>query len=920
MAVARSQSLRSNIRILGNLLGEVLREQEGREFLDREESIRLTTKRLRARYVQRTYARLRGLIAKMDESEMMKILRSFAIYFQLVNTAEQHYRVEQLRLSRSASTPARGSLAETASLLKRHGVSERRIADAFQTLRISPVFTAHPTEAVRRTVLEKHSRVWNSLDDLKAGKPSALVAIKRTVTSLWQTEETRSFQMTVTDEVYNGLYYFRHVLGKAVPLFYREAEQAFHSAYPKWSSPIPSFLHFGSWIGGDRDGNPFVTSETTWDTLFQQTRVATELHLRGLEELFKLHSESLRMAGASREMQDSVLREETELRQAPEVIRVRDMNEIYRRKIAIMYRKLQQRLSVLEGVDVPHAIAYGSTDEFLSDLRMIDRSLRAHRGTLLADGPLKDLIRNVETFGLHLASLDVRQHQAVHAATVAEILQDDPSGSRTDEERAERMMRMLMEPGVPDVGEGILSPSSRECLATLRVMKRALLEIDPRAVRSYVISMTSSPADVLELLFLMKVTSLLTVSPEGWTSSLDIVPLFETIRDLRGSAKLMEQLYSNEAYRRHLRARGNLQEIMIGYSDSAKDGGMAASQWELHTAQERLARVSRAHGIKWMFFHGRGGTVGRGGGPEYQAILSLPERSTNAKLKITEQGEVISLKYAQLEIAQRTLELTSSAVLLSCFPSVLAKRRARDRGPAWRRAMADIAEQSYRAYRREIQENPLLPQYFRQATPISQIMRLQIGSRPAKRANTDDLDTLRAIPWVFGWMQSRHVVPGWFGLGEGLMEYLRGGGRRGARGRLRMLQKMYRHWPFFRSLIDNAQMTLAKADLGIAEHYAALVSPAATGLRVYQTLSEHYALTRKVILDITGQAHILDNNPVLQRSIKLRNPYVDPMSYIQIELLRRSRNESAGEEEQRRIEEAIAVSINGIAAGLRNTG
>ncbi len=922
MRTDRQAQLRSNIRTLGGLLGEVLKEQEGTSLFDLEETVRASTKRLRTKHSRTIYRKLQSLISSMNEATMYKVLRAFATYFQLVNTAEQHYRIERLRSSRTSAKPAHGSLAETFALLKKKGLPEKKIFASLSKMTVYPVFTAHPTEAGRRTVLEKHSRIWKLLDDLRTDESSALDAIKRTITSLWQTEETRSFQMTVQDEVHNGLYYFRTVLYQTVPAFYREFEAALRTSYPTWSAPVPSFLQFGSWIGGDRDGNPFVTGTITWETMMLHTRIATELHLGSLEELFMLHSESERLAGASQELIDSVHREEADFQKAPDSVRVRDMNEIYRRKIAIMHRKLQRRLAFLEGTEISPALRYRSADEFLGDLRIIDRSLRMNKGSLLAEGPLKDLIRNVETFGLHLASLDIRQHRDVHAATVAEIHRSmkHPYDQWTEQERLDRLMQSLRDHSTPQFDESLLSASSRECLATLRVARRAQQEIDPRSVRSYIISMTTSPLDILELLYLMKATSLLTATPAGWNSNLDIVPLFETIQDLRGAPELMEKLYTNETYRLHLHARGNFQEIMIGYSDSAKDGGITTSQWELHKAQEQLARVNRARGVDWMFFHGRGGTVGRGGGPEYQAILSQPASAINAKMKITEQGEVISLKYSQREIAQRTLELTTSAILISCFPDSFADRASRNQGRLWREAMAEISEKSYRAYRRVIYEDPHLLEYFHQATPINQIIQLQIGSRPAKRKASPRIEDFRAIPWVFGWMQSRHLIPGWLGIGEGLAEFIQGDGRKGTGPRRKTLQTMYRHWQFFHSLIDNIQMTLAKADFEIAGHYATLAAPSETGLRTYKNLRYQFELTRKVILDITQQDRILDNNVVLQRSIELRNPYVDPMSYIQIELLRRIREESVNEEHRKKIEEAIFMSINGIASGLRNTG
>ena len=923
----QDEPLRKNIRLLGNLLGQVIEEQEGRRLFELEEQIRQTSKQLRQRYDPSHQQTMRRLIGAMDPSDMAKVVRAFAAYFQLTNTAEQHYRIQRQRsyLLQHPGSGYPGSSQDTFEKLKKLGVKEDDIAALFSRLSIMPVFTAHPTEAARRTILEKHSRIWKLLEEFDhnnatAAERSALEhEIKRHITSLWQTEETRSYNISVLDEVYNGLYYFRNVLYRTIPKFYRDLERAAAAVYPQWNSPIPSFIRFGSWIGGDRDGNPFVSADATWKTLQRQAKTILELHLHAVDELFVESSESSKVVGGSEELLQSIRSDKAMLEKPAQV---RNDDEVYRVKLAYIYRRLQFRIDYTDG-DASHAeLMYHSSSELLDDLHILDRSLRAHKGELQANGLLKDLIRNVETFGFHLATLDIRQHRSVHTETIAELLSQRSVqySAMTAEAREEWLTEELSRPGVPSFNESTLAPASAETLAVLRKVKRAQTEIDGLAVRSYIISMTESAADVLEVLYLMKCTGLFSADAARRMSSLDVVPLFETTKDLDAAPETMERLYRNQAYRRHLESRGRRQEIMIGYSDSTKEGGIVGSHWSLYKAQRHLTKISQLADIDWIFFHGRGGTVGRGGGPEYEAILSQPAHSLNAKIKITEQGEVISLKYAHPAIAQRSLELTTSAMLMGNIPKAHLDPEFDRNRTRWFEAMDEIAQHSYTAYRRTVYEEKDFVKYFAQATPIEEIMKLQIGSRPAKRVASERIEDLRAIPWTFGWMQSRHVLPGWLGAGEGLKKFLFGESAAPDSKKLKLLRQMYRRWQTFRSLIDNMQMILAKGDFTISREYASLVVPKDLGERIYGLLREQHDTTEKMILLVTDQKEILENNEMLLRSIQLRNPYVDPLSYIQIELLRRLHGKELSRSTQEELEQAIFLSINGIAAGLRNTG
>lgn len=911
--------LRTNIRLLGNILGEVITEQEGNSFYALEEYIRHSTKEYRVTHRKELRKGLTKKISRLDPAMMKNLIRAFSIYFQLVNIAEQHHRIQRLRKQKLKGTGQypEGSLRHTLQMAKKKKVTAAELASFFKQLFISPVFTAHPTEALRRTILEKHSRIWQGLEALDNGvlltdeKEGIRESLKRNISSLWQTEETRSYDITPLDEVTNGLFYFTQVLQFALPIFYRELEAALAETYPALKDAVPSFIQFGSWIGGDRDGNPFVTAEVTWSTLRRQAHTAIDLHLRLLDDLYIVRSESSKMVMIDSTLQQSI-NDEIEKRGEQFPPGIRNNHEVYRVKIALIYRKLLRCKKKLEGTLPAGEVPYASAEDLLHDLQLIKSSLVNNKGRTLARGTLETLIRNVQTFGFHLATLDIRQHKRVHTTAITEIARqwNIDYSSFTDEERINWLTAQILDAVMLSIQEQVLSNQTKELLATFKIIRRAQDDIDRRAIRSYIISMTESPADVLEVLFFMKHAGLFSMEKEE--SRLSIVPLFETIGDLRASVSIMERLYTNAAYAKHLAMQNRRQEIMLGYSDSSKDGGIITSSWELYKAQRELARCSADHGIDWMFFHGRGGTVGRGGGPEFQAIMALYGYSINGKMKITEQGEVVSLKYFHKEIAQRTLELTTSAMLLKYFDKTNLPKVKVTHHPQWMKYMPELSKVSYEEYRSVIYQQADLVHYYFQATPLQEITRMKIGSRPAKRINTDRIEDLRAIPWVFAWMQSRHNIPGWLGVNAGL--------KQSSTVTLGSMRTMYQHWEFFKSMIDNIQMIMAKADFEIACHYAGLVSPPELGENIFDDLHHRYEQSKKALLTITRGKRLLDNNPLLQRSITLRNPYVDPLSLMQVELLKRLRKSDLSAEERQELEEVMFLCINGIAAGLRNTG
>jgi len=911
--------LRSNIRLLGNILGEVIKEQEGKPFFELEEFIRRSTKEYRSTHNKDVHHQLIKKIRTLETRSMRKLIRAFSTYFQLVNIAEQHHRIQRLRGQKQLGTShyPQGSLRHTLLYAKKKKITAAEIRRFLSQLFISPVFTAHPTEALRRTVLEKHSRIWELLeeidkkDSLPSEREELRLSVKRNITSLWQTEETRSYDITPLDEVTNGLFYYTQVLQHTIPAFYRELEYALADTYPTLIEQIPSFIQFGTWIGGDRDGNHFVTADVTWAALKRQSHSVVDLYIKMIDDLYVVRSESKKSVPVDTKLEQSI---DDELKQFQEAFPpgIRNKNEVYRVKIALIYRKLLRYKKKLDGTLPSGETTYSSSAEFLDDLYLIRYSLMKNKGADLTSGTLKDLIRNGETFGFHLATLDIRQHKKIHSAAIAEIFAQSlvSYSSFSDDERLEWLTKAIYGRSTFTFKEDTLTDQSKEVFATFRTIKRALDEIDHRAIRSYIISMTESAADVLEVLFLMKLTGL--YSPDKNFSGLNIVPLFETIGDLRGSVEIMERLYTNPAYKEHLALRNQHQEIMLGYSDSSKDGGIVTSNWELYKAQRALAKCSAHHKIDWMFFHGRGGTVGRGGGPEFQAVMALNGHSINGKIKITEQGEVISLKYSHKEIAQRTLELTTSAMLLKYFDKTNLHKIKVARHPQWLETMAELSQQCFENYRKVVYDDPNLVRYYFQATPLKEITKMKIGSRPAKRTNTERIEDLRAIPWVFAWMQSRHNLPGWLGVDEVLDA--------SQSATVKSLQQMYRHWNFFRAMIDNIQMIVAKADFDIARHYAELVQPTALGEETYSLLRNRFERTKHVLVKISEQKNILDSNAVLQRSITLRNPYVDPMSLMQVELLKRLRSEKITESQRKELEEVVFLCINGIAAGLRNTG
>ncbi len=894
--------LRRDVRNLGVLLGRVLVEQGGEGLFQVVESLRrlmiehresgggedapLSSDREDQERMERGEATVRALTVH----EAHRLTKAFATYFELINLAETNHRKRRRRaraLERDGSTED-GTLRGTMARLKEEGVEAHAALELLRDVLVIPVFTAHPTEVTRRTVLGKHRRIAAELERLDrlpltgSEAADAQEALSAEITALWQTDEVRRRKPTVRDEIQMGLDYYPLLIA-AVPLVYREIEESFRQIYgvPIDSTALPAVIRFGSWIGGDRDGHPYVTPGVTRDALRMARHRILDHYFRATEALVDHLSSSDAQVGVSAELRTELDRYAEEFPSLDPHPERRSPPEVYRSFLGYVGRRLVDTRQ-----EPPGPAAYPSPAGFAADLGLIGYSLAVHGGGRIAERVLDPLLLQVETFGFHLHTLDIRQHAGVHAAAVEELATDPGDGEDL--------------PGPP-------SDETRALLETHRVVRELKERYPPESMRSYVISGAETGADVARLVRLLELSGIdVEGDPERGDPGLAPVPLFESIEDLRRAPEVCRKLWRSETYQEFLDCWGRRQEVMLGYSDSNKDGGMLTSTWEIFRAHRALHEVAEECDVRLTLFHGRGGTVGRGGGPTHRAITAQPAGAFHGELKITEQGEVMNWKYGDPVLAERNLELMVAAALGSLAGATGGREK-----DSWTEAMDGLAADAFAFYRERVAENPDIPPYFEAATPVSELEHARIGSRPSKRAGGAGLEELRAIPWVFGWMQSRHVLPAFFGVGHAL-EKLWSSGREAQE----LLGEMMSDFPLFHDLIRNVEMGMAKGDLGIARRYASLVEDDALRERVFGLIEEEFRRTRDVLLRITGQSRLLEANPVLARSIRLRNPYVDPMSLIQVELLRRKR---AGEEGEA-LDYALAATINGISSGLRNTG
>ncbi len=921
--------LRRDVRSLGTLLGEVLREQAGDDLFQHVEALRQGTIRRRDSEARGDHdeavqhgARALELVHSLPVERAILLTRAFAFYFELINLAETNHRKRRriaLQLSGEASRQ-RGSLAGTLCEMRRVGISAEEAMDWLRRVLIVPVFTAHPTEVARRSVMFKRRRIGEFLATLdRIPIPEQDLArledlVLAEITSLWQTDEVRSRRPTVYDEIKMGLDYYDVSIFATLPALYREIAEALRASYglELEAHQLPQVLRFGSWIGGDRDGNPFVTPDVTRDAIQLARGHLLLYYQRQMNAIIDLLTTSAQQRPVSKALQDRLKSYLTRLH-TPEaqVFGAQYEFEYYRRFMICLKARVQRTLeqasehrgsgggqlpvmayTLTQGQDKLAQVlpAYVSVEEFLGDLEVLRASLAAHGGLRIARTLIDPLILQVRTFGLHLHTLDIRQHARLHAAALKEAISDSIA---------------------PQL-HGALSAESASVLETFRVVAEIKNGCSPEVIRHYVISGAANVDDVLNVVRLARLGGV-KVEGSGRDPGVMPVPLFESIEDLRNAPAVCRELWSRPDYRKLLASWNNWQEVMLGYSDSNKDGGMLTSTWEIFRAHRDLHTVARECGVKLRLFHGRGGTVGRGGGPTHRAIFAQPMDSFEGQLRITEQGEVLNFKYADEVLAERNLELMIAASL-----DALARPNARDpQGhftgilkPEWEAALDELSAISFAYYRQNILDNPDVITYFEQSTPVGELEHAKIGSRPSRRKASRNITDLRAIPWVFGWTQSRLLIPAWFGVGHALGQFLE------RPGSLELLQTMAREFPLFIDLLRNVEMALGKVDLATARLYSSLVEDDDLRERVFDLMVGEFHRTVRAVLAITGQAELLEKNQVLARSIRLRNPYVDPMHLIQVDMLRRKRSG----EDTAEVNRAIAATISGISAGLRNTG
>ncbi len=912
-------ALGADIRLLGDLLGRTIRRLAGEPAFQLEEEVRAAAKDLRANPSPDSARRLRDRLELLDVPALRGLIRAFSVYFDLINLAEQQARVRALRkrAGKSESVTAETPAAALRQIRER-GIGAVEVAEHLGRAAVVPVFTAHPSEARRRTILEKLAAIANQLDLVEYTRLSlpdqaaAVAEITEEVEALWLSDTARATRPTVLDEVRQVLGVVEGRLFHVVPQVYREVEDALARIFPTVVWDVPAFLKFGSWIGGDRDGHPNVTHTVTAEAIRLQQETVLRQHLHRVEDLWRRLSYSTRFVTPGAAFRESLARD-AEL--FPEVSA--SAHEPYRAKCRYIEAKLRRTLEHVrqnplewakEPTPPPPGV-YVGRDALLADLRAIRDDLLHAGATAAAAGAIRDAVRIAEVFGIHLLTLDLRQHSARHASALAEVFSAAGTCQNylelSPDSRFEILAKELAgsRPLVPT--HLPFSPDTVEVIQTFRTMAAIAEQQCPEAVGTYIISSTTEPAHLLEVLLLAREARLF--RPTEGVSRIDVVPLFEALEPLRDGPAIMAKLLELPVYRRQLELRGKRQEVMIGYSDSSKESGFLQSAWALYRAQVELTELGKSAGLSVEFFHGRGGAIGRGGGPANHAILAQPRGTVNGRLRMTEQGEMIADRFGHPAIAERHLAQVLNAVLRTSFPG-----GDEQPDPAWLAALDALAESGRRHYRELVYENPDFLTYFEQATCIGEISGLKIGSRPARRSAAKSIDQLRAIPWVFSWMQSRHTLPGWYGLGSAVREYLAGDPAR-----LGMLQEMYRRWPFWSTLIDNAQMILSKADLSIARLYADLVEDTALADRIFGRIAEEHRSSVDAVCRITGQADILDRSPILKTSIERRNPYVDPLSFVQLVLLKRLRS---GAEPREELETAVLESINGIAAGLKNTG
>jgi len=929
------KQLRTRVKLLGTLLGDVLRDQEGGRVFVAVEALRKGYIKLSQENNSEKREQLGRLIQKLDPTTLTHVVRAFSTYFSLVNIAEESFQYQQRRKQRHTGEALwTGSFDTVLQEFKDDGVSAAELQPLLDRLAYIPVITAHPTESKRRTIMEAQRRIFVASQRLDVTKLSPeehndiCADLSTLIQILWKTDEVRQQKPSVEGEIRNGIYYFQHSLFEVVPMMYREFEKAAQRVYGKKDDgsltlTIPSFLRFGSWIGGDRDGNPNVKPETTMMAIRMYAKAVMKAYLPRVNQLNHLLTQTASLCQpnaaflASMEEQDKYFANKVF---SDDIDRFQ--SEPYRRKLSIMSYRLERNLLVLrdpiktQEVHFPED-AYADEHEMLADLYLIRDSLISHGDHNVAQGALQDMIRLVETFGFFMVNLDIRQESTRHSEAVADIFAHQPNAINYEDLDENARIQLLAEQiSAPrlSIDRQQLDELNVETLEVFDVMVKMRQDISPNAFGSYVISMTHCASHVMEVMFLAHQAGIVGRDDKGqWYCDIEVSPLFETIEDLRHIEPVMETLLNVPTYVELLKVSGNLQEIMLGYSDSCKDGGILASGWNLYKAQRRIIALTKARGIECRLFHGRGGTIGRGGGPTHEAILAQPAGTVTGQIKFTEQGEMFTYKYSNRETAVYELSVGITG-LLKASKGLISEPPAD--AAHYGDIMNELAVLGEQAYRQLTDDTPGFFTYFYEATPVSEISQLNIGSRPSHRKTGDpSKSSIRAIPWVFGWAQSRHTLPAWYGIGSALSNWCGDDAQR-----LEQLRDMHQHWPFFRALLSNTQMALFKADINIAREYAKLCEDPELGQRVFSMVHDEHRCTIEEVLKAAGASELIDENPPLALSLSRRDPYLDPLSHIQVTLLRRYRDEGLTDEERNRWLNPLLRSINAIAAGMRNTG
>lgn len=910
MNFEKDEPLKNDIRLLGRVLGDTIRQQEGQDVFDIIEQIRQTSIRFRRDDDIQAKQELAQLLNSLSPENTRHVVRAFSYFSHLSNIAEDQHHIRRTRsYALSGSIQHEGNLSFALANAREAGIDDSSLHAFFADAHIRPVLTAHPTEVSRKSILNAHRLIAEQLEqrDRLTLTPEELEENQNTLQSailtLWQTRMLRPSKLSVLDEVENGLSFYKRTFLQQIPKMYVGLEKQLHQQHTQSHTLIPAFFKIGSWIGGDRDGNPFVTAEILQKTISMQSEVAIKFYLGELNSLYKELSLSELLVQPSAELLELA---EHSLYESPH-----RSDEPYRRALTSIYARMTATADYFKSntPDTEHAPRYLSAEDFLQELDIIDRSLRSHGSAELADGRLKRLRYAVNIFGFHLASVDLRQNSDVHERTVAELLASViPGFNYIQLSEAEKVSLLLQELNNPRPLYSPYIQYSEETLGELAIFNQAVAikqKYGENSIENAIISKADSVSDILELALLLKETGLLSSSSR--LLKLNIVPLFETIADLQGASVIIDSLFSVPLYRELLNSRGLMQEVMLGYSDSNKDGGFLTSGWELYKAEIQLVQTFKKHGIHLRLFHGRGGSIGRGGGPSYQAILAQPGGAVQGQIRLTEQGEVISSKYSNPDMGRRNLEVMAAATLEA---TLLTNNHAAP-DDAFLSVMDILSNHAFKSYRELVYDNVGFESYFWQSTVIDEIANLNIGSRPASRKKSKAIEDLRAIPWVFSWAQCRIMLPGWYGFGSAIQHYL----NQNENG-LEKLRSMYQTWPFFASMLSNMVMVLAKSDLAISSRYAELVKDQDLAQSIFGAICTEWQDTKRMVLAITEQEELLDNNALLKRSIQHRFPYLDPLNHVQIELLKRYREGLRDETTTR----GIHLSINGIAAGLRNSG